>query len=166
MSIIQADSEEESTDAAIRLWTQACVARLSAALTRTWICFAFYSETDTFGNVVLEALASGVPAVVTDKGGPKFIVEHNRSGYVCSSDAEFAASVLRIAGSDSLQRDMAVASRLRAERASWDAVFHSVYETYCRELPQPGDAVGPSRFLHKLAFTAPRSLPFRAQKLD
>jgi glycosyltransferase involved in cell wall biosynthesis len=128
--------------------------------------FAFYSETDTFGNVVLEALASGVPAVVTDKGGPKFIVEHNRSGYVCSSDAEFAASVLRIAGSDSLQRDMAVASRLRAERASWDAVFHSVYETYCRELPQPGDAVGPSRFLHKLAFTAPRSLPFRAQKLD
>ncbi len=48
--------------------------------------FAFYSETDTFGNVVLEALASGVPAVVTDKGGPKFIVEHQRSGFICPND--------------------------------------------------------------------------------
>ena len=44
--------------------------------------FAFYSETDTFGNVVLEALSSGVPAVVSDKGGPKFIVDHERCGFV------------------------------------------------------------------------------------
>ena len=61
--------------------------------------FAFFSETDTFGNVVLEALASGVPAVVTDKGGPKFIVEHERNGFVCSS----ARSLRRSAAPD-LQR--------------------------------------------------------------
>lgn len=101
--------------------------------------FAFYSETDTFGNVVLEALASGVPAVVTDKGGPKFIVEHERSGFICTSNEEFTASVLRLISSNSLQRDMAVAARQRAERASWDKVFDSVYETYRRELPQTGE---------------------------
>ena len=65
--------------------------------------FAFYSETDTFGNVVLEALASGVPAVVTDKGGPKFIVDHERCGFVCSSEEEFNASALRLIASPSLQ---------------------------------------------------------------
>jgi len=96
--------------------------------------FAFYSETDTFGNVVLEALASGVPAVVTDKGGPKFIVDHERCGYVCSSEEEFNASALRLAANSALQRDMAVAARLRAERASWDTVFDAVYAAYRREL--------------------------------
>ena len=42
----------------------------------------FPSHTDTFGNVVLEALASGVPAVVTPDGGPKFIVRDGETGFV------------------------------------------------------------------------------------
>jgi glycosyltransferase involved in cell wall biosynthesis len=128
--------------------------------------FAFFSETDTFGNVVLEALASGVPAVVTDKGGPKFIVEHERNGYVCSSSEDFTANVMRLITSDSLQRDMAVAARRRAERASWDAVFSSVYEAYNRELPQTGEAAKPARFPRSLVSRAPRFLLPRAQKLD
>ena len=105
--------------------------------------FAFYSETDTFGNAVLEALASGVPAVVTDKGGPKFIVENNRSGFVCRSDEEFTACVLRIVNSASLRREMTIAARMRAERASWDAVFAGVYETYRLELTQRDETVKP-----------------------
>jgi len=108
--------------------------------------FAFFSETDTFGNVVLEALASGVPAVVTDKGGPKFIVEDGRSGFVCSSEAEFSAAVLRLARNAALHGEMAEAARQRAERASWDAVFSGVYETYRRELPQLGESTDSSRF--------------------
>lgn len=125
--------------------------------------FAFYSETDTFGNVVLEALASGVPTVVTDKGGPKFIVEDNRSGFICSTDAEFTAAVLRLVASNSLQRDMSIAARLRAERASWDAVFATVYEAYNRELPQCSEVAILSPFPCAIA---PRSLPSRPQKLD
>ena len=46
--------------------------------------FAFPSETDTFGNVVLEALSSGVPAVVTTAGGPKFLVESGVTGFVAA----------------------------------------------------------------------------------
>jgi glycosyltransferase involved in cell wall biosynthesis len=128
--------------------------------------FAFYSETDTFGNVVLEALASGIPAVVTDKGGPKFIVENNRSGYVCSSDAEFETCVLRVVRSVSLQRDLAIAARQRAHTASWDAVFSSVYDTYRRGLLQQAYTAKPSRLQAKLARTALGSLLLRSQKLD
>jgi glycosyltransferase involved in cell wall biosynthesis len=44
--------------------------------------FVFPSTTDTFGQAVLEAQASGLPAIVTDRGGPQEIVEHGRSGLV------------------------------------------------------------------------------------
>ncbi len=112
--------------------------------------FAFFSETDTFGNVVLEAMASGVPAVVTDKGGPKFIVEDKRSGFACADDAAFSASVLRLVAEPSLQHEMALAARKRAEQASWDAVFGGVYDAYRRQLP-PSSSSGLNRSTTRLA---------------
>ena len=92
--------------------------------------FVFPSRTDTFGNVVLEAFASGVPAVVTDAGGPKFIVNHGVSGFVAHSDTEFiehTANLLRDAG---LRASMGSAAREQAARESWDTVFDKVYEGY------------------------------------
>ena len=51
--------------------------------------FVFPSRTDTYGNVVAEALASGVPAVVMAEGGPKFLVENGVDGFVAESDQDF-----------------------------------------------------------------------------
>src|SRR5579883_85790 len=91
--------------------------------------FVFPSHTDTFGNVVLEALASGVPAVVTPDGGPRYIIKEGVTGFVASDDA-FSATILRLMQDAPLHQRMREAAREDALGASWDSVFESVYESY------------------------------------
>jgi phosphatidylinositol alpha 1,6-mannosyltransferase len=91
--------------------------------------FVFPSHTDTFGNVVLEALASGVPAVVTPDGGPKSIVREGSTGFV-AADADFPATIERIITDPALHATMREQARAYAMSASWDAVFQKVYAAY------------------------------------
>ena len=49
--------------------------------------FVFPSTTDTFGNVVLEAQASGLPVIVSDEGGPKELIADGRTGMVVKADS-------------------------------------------------------------------------------
>jgi phosphatidylinositol alpha 1,6-mannosyltransferase len=96
--------------------------------------FAFPSRTDTFGNVVLEALASGVPAVVTDSGGPQFIVRPCETGFVARNVQEFARCILDVAGRQDLLESMRISARNYAIATSWDQVFEAVYAGYERGL--------------------------------
>ena len=89
----------------------------------------FPSHTDTFGNVVLEALASGVPAVVTLDGGPKFIVRDQETGFVTEGDL-FSEAVAKMIGDPSRLGRMRLAAREYALGCSWDAVFDRVYAGY------------------------------------
>lgn len=91
--------------------------------------FVFPSHTDTFGNVVLEALASGVPAVVTPDGGPCTIVCDYETGRVVP-DELFAHAIADILSDAAQQSRMRQAARAHALNASWDAVFRGVYEIY------------------------------------
>ncbi|MBB5058476.1 glycosyltransferase involved in cell wall biosynthesis [Granulicella aggregans] len=97
--------------------------------------FLFPSHTDTFGNVVLEALASGVPAVVTPGGGPKYIVTNELTGFV-EKDEDFAASVATLATDRDRLSRMRLAAREYALGCSWDAVFGRVYDAYQTVLNQ------------------------------
>jgi glycosyltransferase involved in cell wall biosynthesis len=96
--------------------------------------FAFPSRTDTYGNVVLEALASGVPAVVTDSGGPRFIVRDGETGFVARDPQEFMIRIQDLATRPAQRETMRTAARAHAMTASWDAVFESVYAGYERGL--------------------------------
>jgi glycosyltransferase involved in cell wall biosynthesis len=92
--------------------------------------FVFPSKTDTFGNVVLEAMASGAPCVATDQGGPKFIIDEGVSGFCAATDAAFIRRVAEIMMSPELHAVMSAAARQQACRASWDAVFDDIYAAY------------------------------------
>jgi phosphatidylinositol alpha 1,6-mannosyltransferase len=89
----------------------------------------FPSHTDTFGNVVLEALASGVPAVVTADGGPKFIVREGETGFVVE-DEGFAGAIAELVRNRTKLEDMRRRAREYALGCSWDAVFERVYAGY------------------------------------
>jgi phosphatidylinositol alpha 1,6-mannosyltransferase len=91
--------------------------------------FVFPSHTDTFGNVVLEAMASGVPAIVTPDGGPKTIVRDGETGRVVADEdfASAAAEILRDPFKHAQMREVALEYALKA---SWDAVFEGVYAGY------------------------------------
>lgn len=92
--------------------------------------FLFPSHTDTFGNVVLEALSSGVPAIVTPGGGPKYIVRDQQTGFVVA-DAEFANTIATLANDRERLAQIRFAAREYALSCSWDAVFDRVYQGYC-----------------------------------
>jgi phosphatidylinositol alpha 1,6-mannosyltransferase len=96
--------------------------------------FAFPSRTDTYGNVVLEALASGVPAVVTDAGGPQFIVRHGETGFVAQNTQEFVILIRKLSADPARLQAMRASAREHAMSATWDAVFESVYSIYERNL--------------------------------
>jgi phosphatidylinositol alpha 1,6-mannosyltransferase len=91
--------------------------------------FVFPSHTDTFGNVVLEALASGVPSIVTPDGGPRYIVKDGETGSI-ATDEGFSDAIAKLILDRELYARMQVAARIYAQSASWDSVFEGVYRTY------------------------------------
>jgi glycosyltransferase involved in cell wall biosynthesis len=98
--------------------------------------FVFPSHTDTFGNVVLEALASGVPAIVTPDGGPPTIIRNGETGRIVP-DEEFASAVAGILRDPAMHAVMRTAARAYALTMSWDAVFDGVYAAYDQILSTP-----------------------------
>ncbi len=70
--------------------------------------FIFPSTTDTFGNVVIEAQASGLPVIVTDQGGPRENMIDCRTGYIVPADDidGFVSKVMKIYDDRGLQRNL------------------------------------------------------------
>jgi glycosyltransferase involved in cell wall biosynthesis len=92
--------------------------------------FIFPSDTDAYGNVIQEANASGVPCIVTDQGGPKFIVQEGETGYVAKNLDDFAKYSIELIDNPEKLAKMKKASLDFAMTRSWDTVFENVYETY------------------------------------
>jgi phosphatidylinositol alpha 1,6-mannosyltransferase len=99
--------------------------------------FVFPSETDTFGNVVLEAMASGVPVVVSKEGGPKFLVQSRKNGYIADDYEGFVEALMDLRTHEHLRSRLSKGARATAMTFSWDNVFENVYARYRESLACP-----------------------------
>jgi glycosyltransferase involved in cell wall biosynthesis len=93
--------------------------------------FVFPSTTDTFGNVIIEAQAAGLPVIVSDLGGPKELVEHGVTGLVTKArdldDLERAICLL--AGDEEMRKKMGRRARQSVLDRSWPGAFQAFWHT-------------------------------------
>lgn len=104
--------------------------------------FVFPSVTDTLGQVVMEAQASGLPVLVTDRGGPKEVVRHNATGHVLSPDDPEAWSRLILEYAEHPQRAREVGLAAAESMLAYDMAhsfehFWNEHERVARGEAQP-----------------------------
>ncbi|MGD9335065.1 MAG: glycosyltransferase, partial [Desulfobacterales bacterium] len=94
--------------------------------------FVFPSTTDTFGNVVLEAQASGIPVIVTDKGGPHENIIENQTGWVIRADdpEDLLEAIRHMIAKPDLIREMGKSARDYMESRSFDGAFIKAWKMY------------------------------------
>jgi glycosyltransferase involved in cell wall biosynthesis len=94
--------------------------------------FVFPSTTDTFGNVVLEAQASGIPVIVTDRGGPQENIIPLRTGFIVrGNDAESFLQPIRLLINDAqMAKRMGLAARKYMEERTFEKAFLKTWEMY------------------------------------
>jgi glycosyltransferase involved in cell wall biosynthesis/predicted metal-dependent phosphoesterase TrpH len=102
--------------------------------------FLFASSTDTFGQVILEAQASGLPVVAVAEGGPRTLVADGRTGLLRPADADALAGALReLAADPALRRRLAGAALEQVRGRSWERALERLAEGYRLAL---GDGAG------------------------
>lgn len=95
--------------------------------------FAFASLTETFGNVVLEALASGLPVVAVRAGGVGEIVRSGETGILVEpgdTPGQMAGALIGLTDDTALRREMAESARAYALTQTWDAIMGRLRDHY------------------------------------
>jgi glycosyltransferase involved in cell wall biosynthesis len=111
--------------------------------------FAFTSLTETFGNVILEAMASGLPVVALRAGGVGDTVQPGVTGFLVDPQEpseRFADAILPLVDDVQLRSRIADSARSYAQSQSWDAIMAALRERYRRTVEEaatspPAEAV-------------------------
>ena len=102
--------------------------------------FLFASRTDTFGQVLLEAQASGLPVVAVGEGGPTSIVTDGATGRLCPADAgALADAVVQLAAQPVLREHLAATALGSVAQRTWERSLQRLADGYRRAL-EPTDA--------------------------
>jgi len=98
--------------------------------------FVFPSDSESFGNVTLEAMASGLPCVCADATGSRSLVTPGETGFLAPADDadSFAQAITALAQDTALRQRLGQAARLRAQGFSWEETLARMLGYY-RALP-------------------------------
>jgi glycosyltransferase involved in cell wall biosynthesis/predicted metal-dependent phosphoesterase TrpH len=100
--------------------------------------FLFCSRTDTYGQVILEAGASGLPVVAVAEGGPPSLIENRHTGLLCRPDPDhLAGALLQLAGSPLLRRNLGASAVHAVSKRSWERALGQLSAGYRRALGSP-----------------------------
>jgi len=101
--------------------------------------FLFPSDTETFGNVTLEAMASGLPTVCANAVGSRDLVDPGTTGVLCEpgNTDTFTDAVRRLVVDDEQRETMGAAARERSMEFNWDAILAQMNTYYDEVLAKP-----------------------------
>lgn len=101
--------------------------------------FIFPSPTETFGNVVLEALASGTPVIGVNAGGVRNLIQSGVNGYLCEpgNAGQLTDMIVTVLNDDDLRKQMGIEGRKFANLQKWDQIFDNLLSHYAHAIEKP-----------------------------
>lgn len=104
--------------------------------------FFFPSESETFGNVTLEAMSSGLPCVVADAAGSKSLITDGENGFLAKADDKdlFRSRIEQLVLDPSLRKEMGRVSVEKAKGYSWKAINEKLLSYYSEVLQKKSEA--------------------------
>jgi UDP-glucose:(heptosyl)LPS alpha-1,3-glucosyltransferase len=100
--------------------------------------YIMLSKFDTFGNVVLEAMAAGLPVIISNNVGAKDIVQENNNGFIINdtSDTDYISAKIALLLDENIRRPLVEAAYKTATQNTWDDVtkkYAAIYENILKE---------------------------------
>jgi glycosyltransferase involved in cell wall biosynthesis len=142
--VLVGDGPERATWQASRPDAIFCGIQIDAALAAHYASgdvFLFPSLTETWGNVTIEAMASGLAVVAYDCAAAEEVIRHAENGLKAppEDEATFIAAAVSLAPDRDRQRRLGAAAAARAAQLSWDAVIDNFEQTLLRLALPPSE---------------------------
>lgn len=101
-----------------------------AALYASSDVFLFPSVSETYGNVVVEAMASGCPCVIAKGGGSQSLVSHGETGFLCdpNDESDYLARIEEVITSTELQQKFIRNGLVYTKQLDWDLLVDKYFQ--------------------------------------
>lgn len=92
--------------------------------------FVFPSTSETYGNVIIEAMASGLPCVIADEGGSSSLVDHGITGFKAKAfDAtDYSQYILKLINDNALKEQIIANGLSAIQKLDWQHLSNRYFQ--------------------------------------